>query len=193
MAASLRTRHGQPVQLSSDVSKTSDNQPGAPSFGTLLRRYRLSAGLSQEMLAERADLSVEAISTLERGTRRAPYAGTVEGLAAALELAEPDRDALVAAIDRHRAKRAARPVALTPPPSPLTRLVGRDSELEKARALITGKAARLLTITGVGGVGKTRFALELTQRVSEDFEGIAFVSLAALRNPVHVASALAQL
>jgi predicted ATPase/Tfp pilus assembly protein PilF len=146
------------------------------------------------MLAERAELSVETISTLERGTRRAPYAGTVEGLAAALELEQSDRDALVSAIERHRGKRASRPVALTPPPSPLTRLIGRDLELEKARALMSGKAARLVTITGVGGVGKTRFALELTQQVSEGFEGgIAFVSLAALRDPGHVASALGQL
>ncbi|MBV9103597.1 MAG: helix-turn-helix transcriptional regulator, partial [Candidatus Eremiobacteraeota bacterium] len=47
-------------------------------FGSLLKRLRLSAGLSQEELAECARLSVEAISAYERGTRRAPYRDTVE-------------------------------------------------------------------------------------------------------------------
>jgi DNA-binding XRE family transcriptional regulator len=63
-----------------------EREADAPAFGTLLRRYRLCAGLSQETLAERARLSVEAISTLERGVRRAPHAATVDLLATALGL-----------------------------------------------------------------------------------------------------------
>ena len=45
-------------------------------FGSLLRRYRLAAGLTQEELAERANLSVQGISNLERGVRRLPYKHT---------------------------------------------------------------------------------------------------------------------
>src|SRR5215470_12129890 len=56
-------------------------------FGALLRRNRLAVGLSQEELAERAHLSREAISTLERGTRRAPRRETIDLLADALNLA----------------------------------------------------------------------------------------------------------
>jgi transcriptional regulator with XRE-family HTH domain len=45
---------------------------GSSGFGTLLRRYHVAAGLSQESLAERARLSLEGISALERGYRRSP-------------------------------------------------------------------------------------------------------------------------
>ena len=166
----------------------------APSFGTLLRRYRLSAGLSQEMLAERASLSVEAISTLERGTRRAPHAATVELLTAALELGEIDCETLAAAVDRHRTRREQHHITLVSLPSALDRLIGRTRELGIAQALLTGETNRLVTITGVGGVGKTRFALELARSTSADFDdGAAFVSLAAIRDAGHVASALARL
>jgi transcriptional regulator with XRE-family HTH domain len=55
-------------------------------FGTLLRRYRLAAGLSQEALAERAGLSAAAISALESGRRTAPRPDTVTLLATALGL-----------------------------------------------------------------------------------------------------------
>ena len=85
-------------------------------------------------------------------------------------------------------------MALAALPSPLTRLIGRDRELGLAQALVTADAARLLTVTGIGGVGKTRFALELARRVSADFQdGSSFVSLAAIRDSGHVASALGQL
>jgi predicted ATPase/transcriptional regulator with XRE-family HTH domain len=170
-----------------------DSDSSSPAFGTLLRRYRLSAGLSQEALAERANLSVEAISTLERGTRRAPYAGTIELLADALDLDRNDRQALKAAVDRRRAPRQPRRLALVSLPLPLTRLVGRERALATVCALIAEHSARLVTITGVGGVGKTHFALELAHSLKSEFEdGAAFVSLSSIRDPAHVASALGQ-
>ncbi|MGA7284658.1 MAG: helix-turn-helix transcriptional regulator, partial [Candidatus Cybelea sp.] len=55
-------------------------------FGTLLRRYRIAAGLSQEELAERARLSFHGISALERGYRRSPLPDTLALLADALAL-----------------------------------------------------------------------------------------------------------
>ncbi len=66
-------------------------------FADLLRYHRTAAGLTQEELAERAHLSVDAISTLERGTRRTPRKDTVALLADALRLASEDRAAFVAA------------------------------------------------------------------------------------------------
>src|SRR5262245_49287236 len=89
----------------------------AASFGALLRHYRLAASLTQEALAERAGLSRAAITTLERGIRRAPRQETIELLADALELSEAERALL------HRAARggptlgaSARAQGLTPRP-----------------------------------------------------------------------------
>src|SRR5690348_3261477 len=66
-------------------------------FGQLLRRHRLAAGLSQEALAERSGLSVRGLSDLERGARRAPRAETIGMLADALDLSPSERAALAAA------------------------------------------------------------------------------------------------
>jgi len=76
---------------------------GRGSFGALLRGYRISAGLTQEALADRAGLSVRGIADLERGARRFPYFHTLRRLAEALELAPHDRVALVAAGQRRPA------------------------------------------------------------------------------------------
>src|SRR5919205_261441 len=65
--------------------------------GTLLRRYREAAGLSQEELAERAGLSARGVSDLERVLRRTPYPATMRRLAAALALSADDRAILLAA------------------------------------------------------------------------------------------------
>jgi DNA-binding XRE family transcriptional regulator len=53
-------------------------------FGELLRRYRLDAGLTQQELADRAGLSVRAVSDLERGVHRTPYPDTLRRLTQAL-------------------------------------------------------------------------------------------------------------
>src|SRR5690348_10543044 len=66
-------------------------------FGALLQRYRQAAVLSQEALAERAQLSVQAISQLERGLRRQPRLETVHLLAQALNLTEAERATLLTA------------------------------------------------------------------------------------------------
>src|SRR5258708_33067129 len=70
------------------------------SFGTLLRAYRAERGLSQDDLAERAGLSMAAISALERGLTRWPYRDTVSRLASAMELAPAERTALAVAGQR---------------------------------------------------------------------------------------------
>ena len=64
-------------------------------IGDLLRRHRLFAGLSQEALAERAGLSVDAIRALERGRRHTPRPDTLAMLATALTLDDADRIALI--------------------------------------------------------------------------------------------------
>ncbi|HEY1298491.1 MAG TPA: helix-turn-helix domain-containing protein [Chloroflexota bacterium] len=71
-----------------------------PSFGDVLRRHRVAAGLTQEELAERAGLSARAITDLERGVRRFPYPDTIARLGEALALGYSDRTALRAAARR---------------------------------------------------------------------------------------------
>src|SRR5687767_7912254 len=82
-------------------------------------------------------------------------------------------------------------------PTPLTRLVGREQEIGEVRDLLTqphpsarsGQAVRLLTLTGPGGVGKTRLAIAVAGVVSESFsDGVSSVSLAAITDPALVAS-----
>ena len=76
-----------------DVSKMEDRGrvSGSPDFGTLLRHYRLAAGLSQEALAERARMSTQGISALERGYRRTPQRETLALLVGALALNDEQR------------------------------------------------------------------------------------------------------
>jgi predicted ATPase/class 3 adenylate cyclase len=68
-------------------------------------------------------------------------------------------------------------------PVPLTPLVGRDADLERVRAVLTGPEVRLVTLTGTGGVGKTRLALATAASLGQAFEhGVFFVALAAVRD-----------
>ena len=71
------------------------------SFASLLKDYRVARGLSQEALADRAGLSREAISLLERGLRLSPRRGTVALLTKALKLSPHERARLLAASE-HR-------------------------------------------------------------------------------------------
>ncbi len=78
-------------------------------------------------------------------------------------------------------------------PQPLTALIGREREITTLVALVRREEMRLLTLTGPGGVGKTRLALEVAARVAERFpDGVWFVGLGAITDPDLVASAVAE-
>jgi transcriptional regulator with XRE-family HTH domain len=131
-------------------------EPGV--FGALLRHHPVAAGLSMEELAERAGLSRRGIADLERGQRRAPHPATMPRLADALGLQEPARAEFLAAArpsNEHPEREPAKSL-----PIPVSSFVGRERELVGIRRVL--ETARLLTLTGTGGVGKTRLALALT-------------------------------
>jgi predicted ATPase len=78
------------------------------------------------------------------------------------------------------------------PPSPLARMIGRDDELARAAHLLTEGKCRLVTITGPGGVGKTRLAVAVSREIEPNFPGgVAFVDLAPLDDPTRVVDAIA--
>jgi transcriptional regulator with XRE-family HTH domain/tetratricopeptide (TPR) repeat protein len=162
--------------------------------GSLLRRYREVAGLSQEELAERAGVSARGVSDLERGLRRSPYPATLRRLAVALDLAPEDRAALLAAAhggtSQERQTRAAvvEQGAYLGSRAPAG-LVGRRREVaglrEELEAALAG-SGRLTLLTGEAGIGKTRLAQEFaamaatngfgicTGRCYEPFQAVAF-------------------
>lgn len=165
------------------------------SFGALLKRYRLEAGLSQEALAARASLSTRAISDLERGINRAPRYDTLELLVKALSLSAQQREVLRAAA---HPEMAPAPEEIPAPVSyglPLasTRFIGREAELAQIEDYLVDPNCRLLTLIGPGGVGKTRLAYQAAASKSGDFaSGVCAVPLSGVASPEYLLSTLAE-
>src|SRR5579863_1149422 len=154
------------------------------SFGALLKRYSQGAGLSQAGLAARARLSSRTISDLERGVHDAPHADTLALLTSALSLSTQQHALLLgAARPEIAASLEAPPDSLSPGfPFPPTSLIGRSQEHSYALDVLRRSNTRLLTLTGPGGVGKTRLALQLLQDLAPDFtDGIMYIPLASIR------------
>ncbi len=167
---------------------------GAPgSFGAQLKALREAAGFTQEELATIAGLSVHAVSALERGERRRPHVETVRALSAALDLTGANRDAFLGSARASAHATAADELVGASLPSPLTPLIGRDTEMETLRQWLADPVLRLITLIGPGGVGKTRLVLELARTIAKERAmRVVFVSLAPIRDPAFVAPAIAE-
>lgn len=77
-------------------------------------------------------------------------------------------------------------------PAQMTSTIGRSEEIGELVALLRRRDTRLVTLTGPGGVGKTRLALEVARALKHEFsDGVYFVSLAPLRDPAQVVQAVA--
>jgi tetratricopeptide (TPR) repeat protein/transcriptional regulator with XRE-family HTH domain len=160
----------------------------ADSFGTLLRRYRLAAGLSQEELADRSGLSVKAIANMERGRTARPRRYSVQSLADTLGLPEPQRLELDRAARRAGGALDVDLMQAGPIPHQLPAavggFVGRAAEVEALSLLLdevsdSGPGTVVISaIGGTAGVGKTALALHWAHQAADRFcDGQLYVNL----------------
>jgi transcriptional regulator with XRE-family HTH domain len=170
---------------------------GAAAFGHALRDHRYALRLTQAELAERAGLSERAISDLERGLKT-PQRATVRLLIGALSLA-PEVAAAFELIARAYA--SAPDVTKSVPvqhniPGSRTSFVGREHDIARLRQMLDPRvshvrSARIVTLTGSGGCGKTRLAVELAHCMLGDFpDGIRFVDFSSVADPVLLPTSL---
>jgi predicted ATPase/DNA-binding XRE family transcriptional regulator len=157
------------------------------SFGDLLRQHRLAAGLTQEALAERAGLSEHGIQKLERGVTH-PHRDTVARLLGSLRLSVDDEARMRTAAGAHRRLPrvlSGADAARHNLPIPVTSFIGRDEAVAEVVRRLSD--ARLVTLTGVGGCGKTRLALEVARSLLDQHaDGVWLVELAPVADPTLV-------
>ena len=175
-------RHGD--DFIGDPSVNSPSQParderdapvGSP-LGRLLRRRRLALGLPIDELAARSRVSVRAIEYLERGITQTPRQSTLRQLAAGLELIGQDRRRFIAGPYSDLAVYPDTPAPRHNLPHPLSSFIARDTEQRDLDRLLRGGVRRrLVTLSGPGGIGKTRLALTVAAATLGQFPGGAYL------------------
>jgi predicted ATPase/transcriptional regulator with XRE-family HTH domain len=187
------------------------------SFGTWIKRRRKALDITQQELAQKVGCSVSAVIKIEADERR-PSRQIAELLAKHLEI-PPDQTTtfikvarqektveLLDALPHFSASQTfnqrivptpEKPVSVSSPlkadlPVPPTPLIGRERELKTVIQQLNDHHCRLLTLTGPGGVGKTRLALEIAHQLQEVFEnGVYFIELAGVNSPDFIVYAIA--
>jgi predicted ATPase/transcriptional regulator with XRE-family HTH domain len=164
------------------------------SFGKWVKRRRKALDLTQQELAQKVGCSLATIIKVEAEERR-PSRQIAELLAKQLDIPPDQRDLFlkIARQEKGTLHLDSLPSPSSPTiapqykqprnnlPAPLTPLLGREHEVAMVLQQLSDPACRLLTLNGPGGVGKTRLALEIGQRVKDTFpHGIFFVPLAGV-------------
>lgn len=175
------------------------------SFGIWVRRRRKSLDLTQGELAQRVGCSPSLIFKIESDERR-PSRQIAELLAQHLEIPPDQRDLFLKiarqeqAIDRLETfppLPGPEPASVSNPsrsplPVPPNPLIGREFEHAEIVRLIQDPQCRLLTLTGPGGIGKTRLALEAARHLAPGFaDGASFVSLVGVGSPDYIVPSIA--
>lgn len=179
------------------------NLENPPLFREWLRSRRKALDLTQEELAQRSGCSVFALRKIELGERR-PSKQLAGLLAEALEISAEDQKTFIrlgrGELNLEQLIPPAAEIANTPVkepaasalPLPVTPLIGREVELAALERLFTDAQCRLLTLSGMGGIGKTRLAVEFAIRHNANFSGgVYYVSLASLNSLNFIVTAFA--
>jgi transcriptional regulator with XRE-family HTH domain len=181
------------------------------SFGTWVKRRRKALDLTQQELAKQIGCSPSLIFKIESDERR-PSRQMAELLAEKLEIPAGQHSLF---LKTARQEKSADALDTIPPLSPLasspegeavsppkpphshlpvspTPLFGREHELNLIPKQLLEPSCRLLTLTGPGGVGKTRLAIEVGHALEPHFpDGVYFISLAGVGMPEFILPALA--
>jgi predicted ATPase/DNA-binding XRE family transcriptional regulator len=183
-------------------------------FGGWVKARRKALDLTQNELSRRVGCSIYALRKIESGERR-PSRQLAGLLAEALGIQEPNRQIFIrvargelnterlrsiipCSLGESGIKSTAQPgetrgATLHDLPVPLTPILGRDTELEALERLFSDSQCRLLTLTGMGGIGKTRLAIEFATRYREMFPGgIFYVPLVSVNTAELMISAIAE-
>jgi predicted ATPase/transcriptional regulator with XRE-family HTH domain len=175
------------------------------SFGNWVRRRRKALDLTQQELAKKVGCSLSAIFKIESDERR-PSRQIAELLARYLEIPSEQYDLFLKVARREKGfdqLEAVPPLSgleLAPISQPLktnlpfalTSLIGREHELHTIIQQIQDPICRLLTLTGPGGVGKTRLAIEVARRMQMNFkDDVYFISFAGVADHEYIVSTTA--
>lgn len=166
--------------------------PEARSFGQQLRDYRHQRQLTQAALAEEVGCAVESIRKMEANRQR-PSRSLAARLARILQLSAEQSQIFCAQarmVNTDAANSATRPSGL---PLTATKLINRQTELATLQNYLNAEHIRMITLTGPGGVGKTRLALQIAQHSHKHFpDGVYFVDLAQASSVADIGLALSQ-
>jgi transcriptional regulator with XRE-family HTH domain len=157
-------------------------------LGARIRELRYRRGLTQAQLAYKAGVGEKTLKRLEGGHTDTPRPETLAALAGALGVA-PETLFEVSELDAQAASAA--PPAIHQLPRSPQNFTGRSAETAQLEAQLNRAGARVASVHGMGGMGKTSLALVVAERVSERFpDGQIFLDLRGTTDPLRPSDAM---